>query len=280
MKIKTKKWLTYSMIGLSLTAVGMVSMLTSCTKKAPKKPGKTTNKTGGFVEEKPNAKQAEDFAHGIIYDAKQPLPVPKEFANSNQTQKIVGNQQLNGKILKLDDDNELMFFGYYLAVGDANGNVHVHPHIIQPIELVLWENQWYDEDWDEKNPYIQVPNNPVVKISEGGILKGVRIYYANHNNLGNLIFDDFIVRVDGIGSSSAFIKKPTNFDDDWRYVQVDIPFDVDYLQSKLAEAKQNQLDSSAIRITGLSFVHTHGNNIIGAELTIQFRTPIYIKVVD
>ncbi|MCV3753979.1 hypothetical protein [Ureaplasma zalophigenitalium] len=282
---KKKRWM-FSMIGLSFVIFGFGVGMSSCKQirehpqKTPKKQPLTPNQQRGFAESKPDSKQVDNFAQGIIYDSKQPLPVPKEFANSNKTQMIVGNQQLNGKILGLDDDNELMFFGYYLAVSDANGNIHVHPHIIQPIELVLWENQWYDEDWNENNPYIQVPNDPVVKISEGGILKNVRIYYANHNHLGNLIFDDFIVRVDGIGSSSSFIQKPTNFDDDWRYVSIDIPFDVQYLQAKLTKAKKNQQKYSAIRITGLSFVHTHGNNVIGAELTIQFKNPIYIKVVD
>ncbi|MCV3743577.1 hypothetical protein OF377_01580 [Ureaplasma sp. ES3154-GEN] len=279
---KKQKLISISLMG-ALMCTGLVGALVACApsektdqspnKKAPPKQDKDTNKinnnTNSFKTDDPDPSLLAKFDKtGTTYDPDGMIPVPKEFADSNKIQVKYGNQQINGKILGLEDPNELMFFGYYKSIGNENGRIHTHPHIIQPIETRLLTNEWFDEDWNENNPYIAVPKDTVIDKNKG-VLKNVRIYYPNNPRLGNLVFDDFIFRVDGVGSSSRFVKKPTKFDDQWRYVQVDVQFDPAYL-----------IDKKAIRITALSFVHAHGDEVIGAELTIQFKDPIKIKVVD
>ncbi|MCV3754229.1 coiled-coil domain-containing protein [Ureaplasma zalophigenitalium] len=174
-----------------------------------------------------------------------------------KTQKI-DNQVINGSVLNVNANNSLMCFDW-LVLSDTNNYHHDHSHQLDKYETSLVQNKKGDIS------VLNFANNDPFISQTTGIFNGLEINDSLYQ-MTKFGVDKVQLRIDGIGAytNAEPIKEIDN-----NLVLNSMSFrinDLAYLTNK-----------QAIRITAISFQHTHSDNIYN-QWTIQFKDPIVVKI--
>ncbi|MCV3728690.1 hypothetical protein OF376_02790 [Ureaplasma miroungigenitalium] len=170
----------------------------------------------------------------------------------------IDNQVINGVVLQKNDENKLMCFDW-LVLSDTNNFGHDHSHPLDSHEIRLMQNKKGDiqvVNFDNNEAFIDKTTGQFNSLKINDVLYAISKFDVNKVQL----------RIDGVGASTS-AEKIVEVGKDQFLNSMEFKInDLAYLTNK-----------QEIRITAISFQHTHHENIYN-QWTIQFKDPIIVKV--
>ncbi|MCV3743458.1 hypothetical protein OF377_00960 [Ureaplasma sp. ES3154-GEN] len=177
---------------------------------------------------------------------------------------LIDNQYVLGKELNIDEENELMIYNWYV-LNDDDSFGHDHHHDLEQDEVRLVRNT--KTRLGESNSVINFVNNDNSINKNTGVINDIilkdiyNIFKHDHSQIQ--------LRIDGVGAwtDSVTVKSVTPQDGVGTTSVLKFTInDLNYLKNH-----------DKIRITGVSFQHTHHHDVYNQH-TIQFKDPVEIIV--